>query len=91
MSTYKSITIGGETREVEFCAAGETRLRSVTPAGLYQKRPGQKTWADWLTLWLQPDGSWKLATTATILNRAGYRLIGWADKSATSQHNSAMS
>lgn len=84
-----TITIAGEAREIEFRAAGETRLRSVSPAGLFQKRPGQKTWADWLTLWLQPDGSWKLATTSTILNRAGYRLIGWADK-ATSQHNSAL-
>jgi hypothetical protein len=85
----KAVTINGETREIEFRAAGETRLRSCSPAGLYQKRPGQKTWADWLTLWLQPDGTWMLATTTTILNRAGYRLIGWADK-ATSQHNSAL-
>jgi hypothetical protein len=86
----KTVTINGVTREIEFRAAGATRLRSTAPAGLYQKRPGQKTWADWLTLWLQPDGTWKLATTSTILNRAGYRLVGWADKAATSQHNSAL-
>lgn len=85
-------TINGETRDVP-CHELHPGKRADSDhlVGLYQKRPGQKVWPQVLTFWAQPDGSWKLGTATTILNRSGYRLIGWADQATgnVSNHNSA--
>lgn len=94
--TEITVTLRGETRTVRVRAWTPEpidRVSSVDAVGAYQKRPGQRIWRDDLLFWLQADGSWKLATTTTILNRSGYRLIGWADKEIKdcqneSQHNS---
>lgn len=91
-----SLTIDGETREVEardVWGDGQ-RFDSVLPVGAYRKSPGAKVWADRIFFWRQPDGSYKASRSATILNRAGYPLIGWADKfspesASSSKHNSA--
>ena len=95
-TTYRSFTatIKGETRLVECrCIfADQQRYDSIHFEGLYQKRPGQKVWPDKLYFFLQKDGSYRLCTTATILNRSGYRLVGWnGDYKGDnySQHNSA--
>jgi hypothetical protein len=86
----KQVTIKGETREVEFVNIGHYLL-SVRPVGLFQKRPGQKLWPHSISLWPQPDGSFHLSQAESILNRSGYRLIGWADQATgnLSEHNSA--
>jgi hypothetical protein len=80
------VTIGGIAREVEFFVF-EGKQTSCSAVGLFRKRGG-KTWAGNLTLWLQKDGSLKLGTNGTFLNRSGYRLIGWSE-APTSRHNSA--
>ena len=82
----KPVTISRETRKLEFFEIGD-KLVSRKAAGLYRRNG--KTWASNLTLWKQDDGSYKLHETTTILNRAGYYLIGWANDRATSKHNSA--
>lgn len=92
------ITINDETRDIEvrdvYGPGDGKRLDSLYVVGLYQKRPGTKLWRESITLWRQPDGSYRLAQSTTILNRAGYRLIGWADQpvseKAKSRHNSAI-
>lgn len=87
------ITINGETREVQFrvYATNEGKMIwSVGSLGLFQKRAGQKCWPQTLFCWKQADGSYKLSTQTTILNRTGYRLIGWANEGQNfSNHNSA--
>lgn len=90
------LKIAGETREVEArdVWGDGRRFDSVAPVGAYQKREGAKVWAERVTFWLHGDGSYRPGTVTTILNRAGYRLIGWADKfspesSVASKHNSA--
>lgn len=91
-----SLTIDGETREVEArdVWGDGKRFDSVLAVGAYRKRPGAKVWAERVMFWLQPDGSYKVSRHTTILNRAGYPLIGWADKfspesAGSSKHNSA--
>lgn len=84
------ITIQSETREIEFMHIRDEFITSIKSVGAYQKRPGQKIWHDRLRMWKQADGSWKLQKDATILNRNGYRLIGWAGTLGNvSQHNAS--
>jgi hypothetical protein len=94
--TTMRLTIKGETRDVEVRDVwaylpdrkGE-RFDTVKPVGLYRKREGAKTWHAIVTFWRQADGSYRASFETTILNRSGYRLIGFAeDREATSQHNS---
>lgn len=60
----------------------------------YRKRPGAKVWAERVTFGRQEDGSYRANSATTILNCAGYPLVGWADKvnpasRGASKHNSA--
>lgn len=87
-------TIGKDSREIEVhdCWNDGRRLDSDRAVGLFQKKPGGKVWPQTLTFWREADGSYRLATTTTILNRDGYRLIGFsadARPSMLSAHNSA--
>jgi hypothetical protein len=84
------LTIGGETRNIEFFLLHADRAWSLEPVGAFQKRGG-KIWAHTVALWLQ-NGEWQVDRHVTILNRNNYRLIGWADKLVIrnpSHHNSA--
>lgn len=91
-----SLTIDGETRDVEArdVWGDGKRFDSVQAVGAYRKRQGAKVWADRIIFWRQTDGTYRASRSATILNRAGYPLIGWADKidpasRGASHHNSA--
>lgn len=91
--TTQPVTIKGETRVVEFRDIWDTgeRLDSIERVGAFAK--GGKKWAHRITLWRRPDGSYRLSTSTTILNRSGYALVGWADEVISdrnvSRHNSA--
>jgi hypothetical protein len=79
MDTFThQITINGETRDIEFRPLRDDCAYSVAPYGAYQLPRGGKVWAGSLTLWKQPDGSWKTSQRTTRLNRNDYRLVGWA-------------
>ena len=84
----QAVRIGGEARDVEFMDLGRY-ITSVDPVGLYQKRSGDKTWRKPIDMYLGKDGKYTLSTSATILNRPGYRLIGWADDKGNSKHISS--
>ena len=84
------VRLNGVLRNVTARQMRDGYFRSVEPVGAFQKRQGQKVWADHIDFWRQADGSWKHNTSKTILNRCGYRLIGWADQyRVLSRHNSA--
>lgn len=90
------LTIDGETREVEArdVWGDGKRFDSCQAVGAYRKRPGAKVWAERVTFWRQDDGTYRANRSTTILNRAGYPLVGWADKinpasRGASKHNSA--
>lgn len=92
-----SITINGETRELECTVITHdgkpyqayTDDRDVA---IYRKGSG-KVWERCVTLWPTKDGEWRVDHNACIMNRNGYRLIGWnqnrVPESAKSKHNSA--
>lgn len=88
------LTINGDARAVEVMDDFKdgSRLSTVYPVGLYQKRQGSKTWAETVFFWKQKDGRYETGQTTTILNRAGYRLIGWSESSIAnrSRHSSAV-
>ncbi len=91
-----SLTIDGETRDVEArdVWGDGKRFDSCLAVGAYRKRPGAKVWAERVIFWRQEDGSYRANRSTTILNRAGYPLVGWADKinpasRGASKHNSA--
>lgn len=89
----KEITIRGETRLVTFLRhhldasqynpARVTTARSIDVMGNYSK--GGKVWKKELTL--TPEGV--LLQSTVILNRNGYRLIGFNNDDNNSLHNSA--
>lgn len=91
-----SLTINGETRDVEArdVWGDGKRFDSCLPVGAYCKGAGNKLWAERVIFWRQADGSYKANRSTTILNRAGYALVEWADKidpasRGASKHNSA--
>lgn len=89
------LTLRGETRQVEArdCWGDGKRFDSIAAVGAYQRRPGARIWADRIFFWQQKDGTYRAATSTTILNRSGCPLVGWADKLVQcnpSQHNSAI-
>ncbi len=91
-----TLTIGRETRTIGIRTMADIdqpeRATSDDFCGAYQKGPGCKVWEERISFWAK-DGRWEAARQTTLLNRAGYQLIGWAGtmpKAAISQHNSAI-
>lgn len=86
------VTIAGETRSVEFKVwlyndgiirkSGSKTIEcegySIENVGLYSKFGGGKQWARSIHIQIYTDGTFIIGRSTTILNRAGYPLIGWA-------------
>lgn len=86
-----SVTINGQTRDVVFSSFRADMADSVEAVGMYRLPRGGKVWFQRITMWLQKDGSWKVAGSYVIMNRH-YPLVGFADQSTganLSEHNSA--
>lgn len=89
-----TLTIGRETRTIAISswASQPTVAYSDDFCGAFQKGPGCKVWRERIRFYAK-DGCWVANMGMTILNRAGYQLIGWADAytdGARSQHNSSV-
>ncbi|MDP2361633.1 MAG: hypothetical protein Q8O14_12935 [bacterium] len=90
------LTLGRETCLVSITTMANIgqpeRAYSDDFCGAYQKCEGCKVWKQTIQFWAK-DGRWVPSMVETILNRHGYRLIGWADNmpaAARSKHNSAI-
>lgn len=89
--TSMSVTINGETRnvEVEDVRRDGSLMVSTKSVGLFRKGAG-KEWAQRINLWKNADGTYRLDRSATILNRHAYSLTGWSSEIRNpSAHNSA--
>lgn len=91
------VTIKGETRLVEFEVSKITYLsrrgdkvithsgRSIEKVGLFAKYGGGgKQWQRALFVEIYADETFIIGRSTTILNRAGYPLVGWA--TSASEH-----
>lgn len=84
----REVVLNGEAREIEFKRYSEEHwmAESSEYAGAYQKAGG-KVWKERLFWNCEKD---VLVKSTVILNRNGYRLIGWDDDFGNkSEHNSA--
>ena len=91
-----TLTLGRETRTIAITSWASSNQPTVAYSddfcGAFQKGPGCKVWRERIRFYAK-DGRWVANTHMTILNRASYQLIGWADAfddSARSQHNSSI-
>ncbi len=90
MTFTRTVKIGNETREVQFRKVSEDHYLATAAdtKGIFVKGPGGKHWTRPLIWHCEKDC---LLRNEVILNRNGYRLIGFAkgDDSNASNHNSA--
>ena len=83
----RDVKIAGETRSVEFLQyEGSDIARSIKPVANFQKTSGAKVWKKELCLFVESN---HVNLTTTILNRSGYRAIGWNNDDDNSEHSSA--
>lgn len=96
------VTINGETRAVKFweMKMDSGRHRAYAPydadTAIAIAKHGGKVWDETLVAFENEDGTYRIATNYTRLNRNGYAIVGWfntvapnADAPFVSRHVSA--